>query len=184
MWSNKLLLAAVFCLVLTGAGCSKQVTAVLDLGFTVEAPVSYGDWSATVTGKSLSASFANNSDIYYVAAIPPVPGAGGRGATYSDNLGYRKNSDGTYSLNFIGSNWQQLSTEVATVIGEVPLKEGLALIITGTEGCVGPACFSTDQYLAYINTPNGSLPGGVFVTQKDNITLPEFKDFLKQVSID
>lgn len=165
------------------------------IGFIVDASGSWGEFVATLYKRSFSnnpglgedweyrGSFAGWSDVGYYATDPEHVVA--REGWVGDVLGYEKKEDGYY-VNVMGRG---ADTKVPDtfIVEDVDMINGTALLVYGPEESDGPSFFPNrpGQMVAYINTPNGPLVGGVFVANLHDevVTTEQFKEMLASVSI-
>lgn len=168
-------------LLLAGAGCLDQDAQGPDLGFTMEETESSGTWNVVTSGNGYRGSFEHDGTLTYLA-IEPNTATTGRGATWSDVVGYRETEDGQFEFTFNGEDWNLIDEEYIGVIGETPLKNGEALVLAPIDCDPSPACYGGPGLMAIVNTPNGVTPGGVFHAG-DTTIVPAFKAALERVSI-
>ncbi len=169
-------------LILIGAGCAEIASSEPDLGFTMEETGLSGAWNVIMIGNTYRGSFEDDDTLTYFA-IEPNTAATGKGATWSNVVGYRETKNGQFEYTFDGDAWDAFDDDSIEVIGETPLKNGEALVLGPTDCAPSPACYSGSGWFAIINTPNGVTPGGVFDSGK-NATLDAFKEALERVAID
>ena len=177
----------------SGVTETEEPLALGDIGFTINPTQTLGNFSVALykhtfpTTPNLGenwefrGSLSNQPLVYYRASDPAhtLPREGYAG----DVLGYKQVADGYYVNDNGGKNWTKVPTVL--VVEEVPLGNGTALLIQGPEESDGPSPFPNQpgQLVAYINTPNGPLPGGVFIADPGSITIDDMKALLASVSI-
>ncbi len=166
------------------------------IGFTVEPPEGWGEFTVTLEKEVWpedSASpnedwmylgvFSKQESLTYQAVDPDhfISTGGYPGHI----LGYVL-KDGIYYLQIFG-NQGEFPVPVELVVQEVKLAQGSALLLQGPEEVLENSPFPSapGQLVAYLNTPNGPLSGGVFMTdpQGPHLTIDQMKAFLAGVSI-
>lgn len=167
-----------------------------EIGFTISPPEEWGTFSVVLYKRTFPGnpeigedweyhgSFSGRTDVIYRATDPEH--VIGRGGYPGDVLGYEKREDGYYIR--IGNNALDLQVPESLIVGEVPLVNGTALLLQGPPVAEGPSPFpnATGDFVAYLNTPNGPLAGGVFMTNLDEgavISVDEMKALLATVTI-
>ncbi|MEK7183047.1 MAG: hypothetical protein AAB776_00250 [Patescibacteria group bacterium] len=164
-----------------------------EIGFTINPPEDWGIFSIVLHKISFPGNpeigdyweyggeFSEQPAVIYRATDPEH--VLGRGGYAGDVLGYEKRANGYYVM-FLGKTAQKVPESL--VIGEVPLANGLALLLQGQEAS-GPSSFPgvPGQLVAYLNTPNGPLPGGVFMTSPNGpvISPDKMRELLATVTI-
>src|SRR3989338_3911806 len=143
-----------------------------ELGFSVEAPEPWGEFSASLykrwfpeesglgEDKEYRGVFTNQSAVIYRTTISAIA----RGGYVGDAQGYLKQSDGYYLLSTGASTGPQIQIPAEYIVGEIPLANATALLLKGDLQSEGPSFFPNDpdEFVAVINTPKGSVTGGVF----------------------
>lgn len=153
-----------------------------DLGFTFSVPNEWGAFELTYTpgyfkGSGSYTGAFTTKDLHFAATDPTfVPG---REGYYADILGYRKTPTG-YEANLLNHLWDEIPSRF--IQGEVPTKNGTVLVVSTDDQADGPSLFAGEKgaRFAIINTPNGPVPGGVFVAGPE-ITRDEFRLFLESL---
>lgn len=167
------------------------------IGFTVMPSEAWGTFSVDLYKRWLSGnpdagdnweykgSFSENDKVIYRASDPEH--IIGRGGYAGDVLGYEKRSDGYYVF-VQGSS--AIKVPESLVAEEVPLANGMALLVQGPEESDGPSPFpnTPGDIVVYINTPNGPLRGGVFMALSSYndgqlVSAEEMKELLLRVTI-
>lgn len=155
-----------------------------DLGFTIEPPPALGTLSsvlnlgACVGAGTYAVSFANALGLSYQSTENKFIPA--RGTTYVDIEGYIKGDDGGYEVSMLGGDRVPVPPEI--VQGEIDLKVGKALVLSGKDWDVPMPFPPIELRVAVIGTPMGIIPGGVFVADK-SISRDTFRSLLQTVSI-
>ncbi|MFZ2681515.1 MAG: hypothetical protein WAZ14_00210 [Patescibacteria group bacterium] len=177
----------------TGVTETEEPVATGEIGFDVTPPQSWGEFSVVLYKRTFlsnpeigedweyQGSFSEQPSVYYRAAVPEHVIA--RSGYPGDVLGYKSEND-NYYVNIGGKNWEKVPTSLTTQ--EVALKNGTALLIQGPQTSDGPSPFPNQpgQLVAYINTPNGPLPGGVFIADAaSGVTIDEMITMLSNISI-
>ncbi|MBI2473351.1 hypothetical protein HYV70_02250 [Candidatus Uhrbacteria bacterium] len=169
-----------------------------ELGFSVEAPEDWGEFSAVLyrqwwpqepglgEDKEYRGVFSQQSAVIYRTTLSAVA----RGGYVGDVQGYLKQSDGYYLLSPGASTGPQIQVPTEYIVGEISLANATALLLKGSsQGEEGPSFFPNDpdEFVAVINTPKGSVTGGVFIANMDGqpvVTMEAFKAMLLGVLLE
>ncbi|KKR05058.1 MAG: hypothetical protein UT30_C0001G0017 [Candidatus Uhrbacteria bacterium GW2011_GWF2_39_13] len=168
-----------------------------ELGFSVEAPEGWGEFSAILyrrwwpqepglgEDKEYRGIFSEQSAVIYRTTLSAVAREGYIG----DAQGYLKKEDGYYLLSPL-SKEPQMRVPDELIVGEVPLANATALLLKGSsQDEEGPSFFPNDpdEFAAVINTPDGAVTGGVFIGNMDGqpvISMEAFKAMLLGVTLE